>query len=132
MFFFSGCADDLHNRNIFDCGAGDAVIRFSVENVVLTRDADTQDMESAVDHAYLLFYAEDASIDTGVPISAVRAEEDVDFPGKLKFKMPLRLQPNTDYQLLAIANADNYVPAGFNNFGEYIESWCGKASETEY
>ncbi|MDE6479979.1 MAG: hypothetical protein K2L45_06875 [Muribaculaceae bacterium] len=132
MFFFSGCADDLHNRNIFDCGAGDAVIRFSVENVVLTRDTDTQDMESAVDHAYLLFYAEDASIDTGIPISAVRAEADADFSGKLKFKMPLRLQPNTDYQLLAIANADNYVPAGFNNFGEYIESWCGKASETEY
>lgn len=132
LLVFSGCADDLRNRNIFDSGAGDAVIRFSVENVVLTRDGEAQDMESIVDHAYLLFYADDASIDTGVPIAAVRADVDADYPGVLKFKMPLRLQPNTDYQLLAIANADNYVPAGFNNFGEYLESWYGKSSETEY
>lgn len=132
LFLTAGCADDLRNRSLFDGGAGSAVIVFSVENVTLTREADSQDMESVVDHAYLLFYAEDASLETGVPVAAVRAEVDAADPGKLKFKMPLRLQPNTDYQLLAVANADLYVPSGFIDFGDYIDSWCKNSLETDH
>ena len=123
-----GCADDLRNRSVFDCGAGDAVIRFSVEDVILTRDGETKDIESVVDHAYLLFYSGEVSLLTDIPLAAVKAEADSSTPGNLKFKMPLSLQPNTDYQVLAIANADDYAPSGFENFGEYLESWYRSSS----
>lgn len=131
LSFMSGCADDLRNQSVFDCGAGDAVIKFSVKNVILTRAGEDQDIESVVDHAYLLFFDEDVSIDSGVPVAAVRAEVDAEFPGVLKFKMPLRLQADKGYQLLALANADNYVPSGFDSYGEYIETWCGNSSRDE-
>lgn len=131
LFLLCGCADDLRNRSLFDSGAGDAVIRFAVEDALLTRDGETEDIESAIDHAYLLFYSNDASLLTDVPVAAVRAEVDQATQGNLKFKMPLSLTPNTDYQLLAIANADDYVPSGFENFGEYLESWCRTSTSSE-
>ena len=118
IIIMTGCADDLRHRSVFDSGAGDAVIRFSVEDAALTRDGETEDIESVVDHAYLLFYSEEASVTTDIPVAAVKAEADISIPGNLKFKMPLSLQPNTSYQLLAIANADDFVPSGFKNFGE--------------
>ncbi len=124
LFIFSGCADDLRHRSVFDAGAGDAVIRFSVEDVSLTRDGESEDIESVIDHAYLLFYAPDASLVADAPVAAVKAELDPAQTGNLKFKMPLSLLPNTDYQLIAIANADEYTPSGFENFGTYLESWC--------
>ncbi len=132
LIFMAGCIDDLRNRNVFDSGAGDAFIRFSVENVVSTRDGDIQDMESVVDHAYLLFYEEDVSLETGLPIAAVRAEIDAASPGTLKFKIPLLLNPDTDYQLLAVGNADDYIPNGFSSYEEYIEAWCRNSSDSEF
>lgn len=129
MLFIAGCADDLRNRTLFDCGAGDAVIRYSVEDVILTRDGESQNFESVVDHAYLLFYEFDASLETDTPVAAVKAEVDPAVAGNLKFKMPLSLTPNTDYKLLAVANADNYVPDGYHNFGEYLEHWCKNTTD---
>ena len=120
----TGCADDLRNRKIFDSGAGEAMIRFFVEDLNLTRDGESADIESVIDHAYLLFYTSDASLITDIPLAAVKADIDSELPGRLKFKMPLSLQPNTDYQLLAIANADLYTPAGYESFDKYLESWC--------
>lgn len=131
LILLVGCADDLRNRRVFDCEGGEVVIRFSVEDVVLTRDGESQDFESIVDHAYLLFYATDASLETDSPVAVARAELDPALPGNLKFKMPMSLEPNTDYQLLAVANADNYVPSGFNNYGEYLEHWCMTSSTSE-
>ncbi|MDE7346561.1 MAG: hypothetical protein K2N48_07470, partial [Muribaculaceae bacterium] len=124
----SGCTDDLRNRSVFDSGAGSAVIGFSIENVALTREGENHDIESEIDHAYLLFYAADASLETGVPEAAVRADIDESDPGRLKFKMPLRLKPNTDYQLIAVANADYYAPAGFDRFSDYLDDWSSAAS----
>ncbi len=127
----AGCADDLRNRTLFDCGAGDAVISYSIADVILTRDSEEEDFESKIDHAYLLFYASDASVRTGEPLACARAENDPGSTCRLKFKMPNALKPNTDYQLLAIANADTYTPKGFDNFGDYIESWSNNYSSTE-
>ncbi len=124
------CVDDFRHRSLFDAGAGSAFIGFSVENVVLTRDGDGQDKESLIDHAYLLFYDADASLQSALPVAAVRAEVDAANPGNLQFKMPLRLTPNTDYQLLALANADSYVPTGFESFGDYLDSWCKTSQES--
>lgn len=124
LFFYAGCADDLRNRNIFDSGAGSPVISFSVENVTLTRQGETSEMESAIDHAYLLFYESSASLETAIPVAAVRAEISADNPSALDFKMPLLLSPNTDYQLVAIANADRYAPDGYSNYADYIQTWC--------
>lgn len=124
MFITVGCADDLRNRSVFDCGAGDAVISFYVDKISTTRAGNTYDFESDIDYAYLLFYSASASLENDKPLAAVRAEIDDNNPGTLKFKMPLRLNPDTDYKLLAVANADYYLPSGFNTFGEYIDSWC--------
>ncbi len=124
LLIMTGCADDLRNRSVFDCGAGDAVISFSVENISATRAGNSYDFESNIDHAYLLFYSASASLENDKPLAAVRAEIDNNNPGTLKFKIPLRLTPDTDYQLLAVANADHYLPSGFDTFGDYLDSWC--------
>lgn len=129
ILLMAGCADDLRNRNLFDCGAGDAVISYSVADVILTRDGNEEDFESVVDHAYLLFYASDASVTTDVPVAAVRAESE---SNGLKFKMPIMLHPDTDYQMIAIANADSYTPAGYGNYGAYLEAWCNTHTNTDY
>ncbi|MDE5871876.1 MAG: hypothetical protein K2H22_08035 [Muribaculaceae bacterium] len=126
-----GCADDLKRGSVFDSGVGDAVILFSVEKSSLTRMEGNQDMESCIDHAYLMFYDAGDVSDRAVPLAAVRAEVDGSNPGVLKFKMPLRLMPDTDYRLVAVANADGYVPEGFNTFAEYLDSWCHSASESD-
>lgn len=132
IFLLAGCADDLRNRKLFGCGGGDAVISYSVADVILTRDGENEDFESAVDHAYLLFYSSDASLASAAPLAAVKAECVPGNPGTLKFEMPTALQPKTDYQILAIANADCYTPSGFDDFGAYLESWCTNHSTSEY
>lgn len=130
-FLVSGCADDLSHRNVFDAGAGDAVISFSVEKVNLTRTEDSPQMESAIGHAYLLFYETDASSENAVPVAAVRAEVVEANPSALTFKMPLRLEPDKDYRLQAIANADDYVPEGFASFPAYLQAWCANSSDNK-
>lgn len=132
IVLLQGCADDLRNRNIFESGESDAVITFYVEGVSLTRGEEAEDKESVVDHAYLLFYLEEASLERDLPVAAVRAEAVVGNAGSLKFKMPSNLKSNTDYQILAVANADDYLPSGFNSYREYIESWCRNASQDDY
>lgn len=118
-----GCADDLRGRNLFDAGAGEAMIRFSVDNISLTRADVEPDKESLVNHAYLLFYASDATVETDVPVAAVKAEVSESNPTALTFKMPLILQANADYRLVALANADSYTPEGYANFAEYLQAW---------
>lgn len=121
-----GCTDDLRGRNLFDAGADEATIRFSVANISLSRASDTGDIESNIDYAYLLFYPEDATVGTSVPIAAVKAEVSTSDLTALTFKMPLSLKPATDYKLLALANADEYIPEGFNSFADYLQSWSTK------
>ncbi|MDE7410056.1 MAG: hypothetical protein K2N09_08535 [Muribaculaceae bacterium] len=129
MFFITSCADDLRHRNIFDAGAGNTVISFSVDNGSQTRSDGSVRMEMLIDHAYLLFYDSEASFETDVPLAAVRGEVSETDPSALLFKMPMRLKPDTDYRLLALANADCYVPDGFTNFEEYVRSWS--AADTD-
>lgn len=129
VFFITSCADDLRNRNAFDDGVGDTVISFSVENVSQTRTEGSVRMETMIDHAYLLFYDSGASLETDVPLAAVRGEVSETDPSALSFKMPMRLKPGTDYRLLALANADFYVPDGYANFADYVRSWC--AADTD-
>ena len=129
LFVACGCADDLRGKNLFDAGAGDAVLRFSVENISLTRAEDGRDTESLIDHAYLLFYSKDASVLTANPLAAVKATVEDSNPSALTFKMPLSLQADTDYQLVAIANADGFVSDGFSTFAEYLQSWSSSSVE---
>ncbi|MDE6022750.1 MAG: hypothetical protein K2G13_04530, partial [Muribaculaceae bacterium] len=124
-----GCADDLRNRNIFDSGAGDVMMSFSVENISMTRADGDRDIENVIDHAYLLFYDKDVLSERAVPLAAVRAEISEKNPNSLSFKMPLRLEPDTDYKLVAIANADNYVPEGYSGFSDYLQAWGSNTSE---
>ncbi len=131
IIIMEGCADDLRNRTIFDGGAGEAIISFSVENLSSTRNGVSSDMESEIDHAYLLFYSAAGALENEVPVAAARAEVKSSQPGSLSFSMPSSLEPNKDYRLLAIANADDFVPNGYSDFKEYLETWCNNASSTE-
>lgn len=123
-----GCADDLHRKDLFDAGGGEVSVSFSVEKVGQTRADASSDIESDIGHAYLLFYSSDSEPESSLPLAAVRAEVDGADPGALRFKMPLRLQADTDYRVLAVANADDYVPEGFGSFAEYVQSWSEASS----
>lgn len=123
-----GCADDLHRKDLFDAGGGEVSVSFSVEKVGQTRADASSDIESDIGHAYLLFYSSDSEPESSLPLAAVRAEVDGADPGALRFKMPLRLQSDTDYRVLAVANADDYVPEGFGSFAEYVQSWSEASS----
>lgn len=125
-FLAVGCADDLRYRSVFEAGGGDAHISFSVENLSSTRTEDVRSPETDIDHAYLLFYSSEANLTTEAPVAAVRAEIDATNPAALAFKMPLSLLPDTDYRLVALANADVYVPDGYADFSVYVDSWCRK------
>ncbi|MBD5275965.1 MAG: hypothetical protein HDS37_07745 [Bacteroides sp.] len=131
--FAVGCADGMRYVDM-DTSADDAVvIAFMLENVSSTRTeaADGNALESCIDHAYLLFYPHGSSVDGTVPLAAVRAEISESDPSALSFRMPLLLQPDTDYRLLAIANADAYVPDGFDDFADYLHYWCDDHSATK-
>ena len=123
-----GCADDLHRKDLFDAGGGEVSVSFSVEKVGQTRADASSDIESDIGHAYLRFYSSDSEPESSLPLAAVRAEVDGVDPGALRFKMPLRLQSDTDYRVLAVANADDYVPEGFGSFAEYVQSWSEASS----
>lgn len=128
LLMASGCGDDLRSRSVFDRGAGDAVISFSVESVTLSRSGDVQNVESLIDHAYILFYSSEGSDAGSAPLAAAKAVANSSIPGTLAFSMPSRLLPDTDYKILAIANADAYVPEGYDDYGSYLEHLYGVGS----
>ncbi|MDE6637758.1 MAG: hypothetical protein K2K32_05935 [Muribaculaceae bacterium] len=129
VFMVIGCSDDLRNYNVGDVG-DDVAIPFTVDNISLMRDGNSLDWESEIDHAYLLFYDySDSDEEHGdIPVTFVRAEIKDHSPGMLTFKMPLILEENKDYRLVAVANADNYVPDGFSSFGNYLSACNGEVS----
>lgn len=128
VFLTIGCADDLRNQYIGNVGE-EVSISYTVDKVSLTRDGSSLEWESAIDHAYLLFYDSSNEEDGDLPVTFVRAEIKEDSPGALTFKMPLILEENKGYRLVAVANADDYVPDGFSSFGSYLSAWCGNESD---
>lgn len=128
VFLTIGCADDLRNLN-FGVAGEEVAISFTVDKVSLTRDGSYLEWESAIDHAYLLFYDSSNEEDGDLPVTFVRAEIKEDSPGALTFKMPLILEENKGYRLVAVANAEDYVPDGFSSFGSYLSAWCGNESD---
>ncbi|MDE6740997.1 MAG: hypothetical protein K2J58_01550, partial [Muribaculaceae bacterium] len=128
--FAIGCADDLRNRTLSDVGEGEVQVLFSIEGIYTTKAEGGEEMESRISHAYLLFYPSDISIEEAVPLAYVRADVSETDPSTLTFKMPLQLLPDTDYRLIAVANADSYVSDVYSSFSDYLAEWSGK-SENE-
>ena len=122
MVLALGCTDDRQRETDIIYGESDFItIAYSVENVSLTRGDEAKSYESAIDHAYLLFYPEDSDNETDRPIMTVRAEAVTDHPGTLIFKRPFDLNENTNYRLTAIANADFFHPEEYDSFQEYLD-----------
>lgn len=114
------CADDLGRRDIFATTSEEVTISFSVDKITLSRAEDDASFnETAIDHAYLLFYPSDYTDFTGAPAAVVKAE--VPEAGKLRFKMPQTLEANINYKLVAVANADAYSPSG-SDFEAYLKT----------
>lgn len=121
----SSCSDDLRKASLRDPGSGQVAISFSVDKSLTVRSENVDSWESKIDHAYLLFYAEDGSC----PLAYTKAEVKEDTPGQLYFKLPSRLKEETDYRLVAVANADFFKPEGFVSFGSYIENLMLKSPD---
>lgn len=131
VFMAIGCSDDLRNQDIVGADGYEVSISFSVDKVAVTRNGSALDWESVIDHAYLLFYDSSNEEGNDFPVTAVRAEIKENSSGMLTFKMPLILEENKDYKLVAVANADDYAPEGFSSFGGYLSTWLENDSEVE-
>lgn len=131
VFMAIGCSDDLRNQDIVGADGDEVSISFSVDKVAVTRSGSALDWESAIDHAYLLFYDSSNEEGNDFPVTAVRAEIKENSSGMLTFKMPLILEENKDYKLVAVANTDDYAPEGFSSFGGYLSTWLENDSEVE-
>lgn len=129
LLISGSCADDLRHRIFFEDGVDDVMLSFSVEDISLSRAGEGRDIETLIDHAYLLFYSSDAVLDADLPLAAARAVVSETDPSVLKFKLPLQLEPDTDYTLLAIANPDSYTPEGFSTFRNYLEAWISSPAQ---
>lgn len=126
----NGCSDDVRKVGLFREGTEEAIISYSITKTVTIRSGEDNGWESSIDHAYLLFY--DASTEvSSMPLAAARAEVKDEMPGSLIFKMPLRLKENVDYKVIAIANADAYVPNGFENYESYLNNLFFNPSESD-
>lgn len=113
----TGCADYMPHERPADGYIGDKLdISFSIDGISSTRADRNNVEESAIENVYLLFFTE-----TGTLTAVVKGDINADVPGKLGFNIPLILKEGTDYRLLAIANADNFLPDGYNDYLQYID-----------
>lgn len=109
------CSDELGTRKSVVSDSCEIVIPFSIDKSSGTRSGE-QIFDETVDHVYLLFFSdENPSPDTVFRVT-------VDNSDRLSFTLPSTLEADTIYKLIAIANADEYVPSKFKNFSEYVKS----------
>ena len=113
-----GCSDDIRHPYDNYPDADNILLSYSVTNLD-TRGANTLSYESEIDHSYLLFFS-----GAGTFVSSSYAVNDINNPGHLKFHIPNELEENTSYSLVALANADCYVPAQHNNYQSYLDSFA--------
>lgn len=111
------CNNDVRHPDTFRPGVNEILMTYSVTRLD-TRGETTLASESEIEHSYLLFFAK-----TGEFITSSYAENDINNPGYLKFDLPDKLEANTTYSIVALANADYYIPSGFDSYHSYIESF---------
>lgn len=123
------------NPDVVDDVVGEIPVGFSVDNMMYgsmaaTRagdevgetDADGHPATSAeahekqVDHVYFIFFDKNARFVT-YQRSVVNAGST-----KVTFPVPSSLQPQTDYSVVMVANADYYPPVGYTTFPSYLSA----------
>lgn len=112
------CADESGIDEHADSDSCKIVIPFSIDNSSKTRSGE-QVFDETIEHVYLMFFSDlNATPDAVVQVKVEDSEV-------LSFYLPSELKSRTTYTLVAIANADDYVPSGFENFSEYVKSVSG-------
>lgn len=112
------CADESGIDEFADSDSCKIVIPFSIDNSSKTRSGE-QVFDETIEHVYLMFFSDlNATPDAVVQVKVEDSEV-------LSFYLPSELKSGTTYTLVAIANADDYVPSGFENFSEYVKSVSG-------
>lgn len=112
------CADESGIDELADSDSCKIVIPFSIDNSSKTRSGE-QVFDETIEHVYLMFFSDlNATPDAVVQVKVEDSEV-------LSFYLPSELKSGTTYTLVAIANADDYVPSGFENFSEYVNSVSG-------
>lgn len=119
-----GCADDL--RGSLSSTQNFVSLGFSIENPATTR-AVSLPHENRIDHVYLMFFDDAISEDDAILIGYVKAEVSFDDEATLKFPVPSFLQKDSNYRLLALANADDFAPDGFDNYLLFLENMLSSA-----
>lgn len=118
IFILTCCSDDFQHPGGTASHAGEACITYSVADENGTRQLSGLRCETAVGHAYFLFFSKDGEF-----IDYAIAADDVDNSGMMKFDIPASLAQNVNYSLIALANADDFTPAGYDDFGDYLQSF---------
>jgi len=118
IFILTCCSDDFQHPGGCGSHAGEACITYSVADENGTRQLSDLRCETAVGHAYFLFFSKDGDF-----IDYAIAADDVDNSGMMKFDIPATLVQNVQYSLIALANADDFTPAGYDDFGDYLQSF---------
>lgn len=72
--------------------------------------------EKQIDHVYFIFFDKNGRFVTYQRSSVTPGATRVTFP------VPSSLQTLTDYSVVMVANADNYVPVGYSTFPSYLGS----------
>lgn len=118
IFILTCCSDDFQHQGGSVSHAGEASIAYSLADENNTRQLSDLRCEAAVGHAYFLFFSKDGEF-----IDYAIAADDVDNSGMMKFDIPASLVQNVNYSLIALANADDFTPAGYDDFGDYLQSF---------
>ncbi len=96
-------------------GEEEMCLSFSIDGITSARSETESADESAIESVCLLFFS-----GSGTLVASVDAEIPTDSQNRLSFKIPLILQENTPYRLLAIANAHLFLPEGYDDYLAYI------------
>lgn len=131
LLMAAGCVDDMMDRPISVTEGGDAIeAPYTVDGeLMVTRGIPASAAETRLKEAYVLFFynpldnpADDL---TGfVAYSKVYVKQST---GKLTFDPPADLNPDTDYDVLALGNVADYLPEGVSDMDGLLAKYGGKS-----
>lgn len=131
LIMTAGCVDDAMDRPVSVTEGGDAIeAPYTVDGeLMVTRGIPASAAETRLKEAYVLFFynpldnpADDL---TGlVAYSKVYVKQST---GKLTFDPPADLNPDTDYDVLALGNVADYLPEGVSDMDGLLAKYGGKS-----
>lgn len=114
---FTGCInDDIEVKDV-EVPQGYAKVNFSISGMsAASRGTVAESYECALNDVHIIFFNEAGSY-------VAHSHADVsEGQTSFVFKIPPKLQPNTDYKTLVIGNSHNYTPKSHSTFDDYLSA----------